>query len=298
MTKNIVKWLEKNLGPTRSSHNGSELSVCCPFCEDSKFHLYYNVQKDVWNCFKCNSSGRGLDLIISYTGVDAYTAARYLSPAKVLPVKPEPPLTVMPIWYQPLLPEPKQLKPGYNLIYNYALSRKFTRAQIEFYGFGYAVGDYACRNRLIIPVERGYYQARAINKSQEPKYKNPEYPKEDRLFNHRFLGSKHIAICEGAFSAIAATRDSCPAVAILGKKATYEQMIRIARSKPDMVDIAFDAGTEWLDTTVGLAKFLYSYDIQVRIRHYKFGDPDECSEFELTTYNPSYQFTARLERLK
>lgn len=294
--RNIVTWLEKNLGPSRS--NGSEIAVCCPFCDDSKFHLYYNQIKDVWTCFKCNSSGRGLDLIISYEGVDAYTAARYLNPVKPLQPKPVNILKEMPSWYIPLLPEPKQLKPGYSQVYQYALNRKFTRAQIEFYGFGYAVGDYDYRNRLIIPVEMGYFQARAVTKSQEPKYKNPVSPKEDRLFNHRFLGSKHLAICEGCFSAIAATREDCPAIAVLGKKATYEQMLRIARSKPVTVDIAFDAGTEWEDSTVELAKFLFSYDIRVNIRHYDFGDPDECSEFELTSYNPIYQFTARLERLK
>lgn len=300
MTKSILSWLEKNLGPSRSSHNGTELSVCCPFCDDTKYHLYYNTQKDVWNCFKCNSSGRGLDLIMMHEDIDAYTAAMYLSQGPK-PIYKQPkvePLKEMPSHYKALLPVPNPLPIEYAYIYKYALRRKFTLPQIEFYGLGLST-DHAYRCRLIIPVERGYFQARAIFQQTKPKYTNPEHPKEDRLFNHRFLGYKRIAICEGAFSAIAASRDTnCPAVAILGKKATYEQMLRIARSKPEMVEIAFDAGTESDDSTLELAEFLRSYGIAVYIRAYEFGDPDECSQYNIYRYTPTYGLRARLARIK
>lgn len=299
MTKNIVTWLEKNLGPSKTSHAGAELAVCCPFCDDDKYHLYYNQVKDVWNCFKCNSSGRGLDLIISVTGMDAYTAAKFLSPGKPILPQPVRELSEMPSWYSPLIPKPLVPKPGFDAVYNYALQRKFTTAQIEFYGFGYAIGDYTNRARLIIPVERGYYQARAISKLQVPKYLNPDVSKSDRLFNYRFLGCKRIAVCEGVISAIAATKDDCPALAVLGKSVTDEQRKRIADSKPEVVEIAFDAGTEKSDTTLDFAKYLHSRGITVIIRSYAWGDPDENREgYDTYTYTPSWALRARLDRVK
>lgn len=234
-----------------------------------------------------------------HEGIDAYTAAKYLTQTRqpiYIQSKVEP-LKEMPDHYKPLLPQPNPLPAEYKYIYKYALVRKFSTAQIEFYGLGLSI-DYKYRCRLIIPVERGYFQARAIFGQTKPKYTNPEHPKEDRLFNHRFLGYKRIAICEGAFSAIAASRDKdCPAVAILGKKATYEQMLRIARSKPEVVEIAFDAGTETDDSTLELAGFLHSHNIMVYIRAYEFGDPDECDKYNIYRFTPSYTLRARLSRI-
>lgn len=294
--KTITTWLEKRLGPSRQASNGSELSVCCPFCGDDKYHLAYNPQKDVWHCFKCEASGQGLDLIMRVDSVSALTAARLLSPHVVIPPKPVKVLTDLPEWYQPLLPQSDKI--GWKAVYDYALSRGFTPEQIEFYGFGFAVGDYKHRNRLIIPIERGYYQARACTQSAKPKYINPDVPKGNRLFNHRFLGSRHIAVCEGCISAIAASTDDIPAIAVLGKSVLIEQAKRIVDSKPAVIDIAFDAGTETSDATIEFASYLYSYDITVFIRSYQFGDPDECKDYFTYQYKPSYKLQARLMRLK
>lgn len=295
MTRTITTWLEKRLGPSRPS--GSELTVCCPLCPDGddKYHLSYNPHKDVWHCFKCDAAGQGLDLIMQVDNVNALTAARLLSPKVYILPKPVKTVTDLPEWYKPLLPESDKI--GWKAVYSYAIARGFTPAQIEFYGFGFAVGDYKHRSRLIIPIERGYYQARVITKSAKPKYINPDVPKGNRLFNHRFLGCKHIAICEGCISAIAASTEDIPALAVLGKSVLAEQAKRIADSNPAVVDIAFDAGTETSDSTLEFASYLHSRDIAVVIRSYQFGDPDECKEFTCYSYKPSYKLQARLLRL-
>lgn len=300
--RTITTWLEKRLGPTHQASSGHEITACCPICPDGDtgYHLYYNPTKNVWTCFKCGASGQGLDLVMQVDNVNALTAARVLSPHVYLPPKPVKSITELPEWYKPLLPKEPDAKLGWNSVYTYASNRGFSDSQIEFYGFGYAVGSYRHRNRLIIPVERGYYQARACNKSTKPRYINPDVPKADRLFNYRFLGSKHIAVCEGCISAIAATakQDDPPALAILGKNITPEQSKRIVDSYPAAVDIAFDAGTETDDGTLEFASYLYSHDIAVIIRSYKFGDPDECQEYAAYTYKPSYRLKARLLRVR
>jgi hypothetical protein len=42
---------------------GSEYRACCPFCGDTKFHLYLNPQKDAWHCFRCGEGGGVRDLL-------------------------------------------------------------------------------------------------------------------------------------------------------------------------------------------------------------------------------------------
>lgn len=34
-----------------------EVRVCCPFCGDSKYHLYLNTDKQVFNCYRCGEKG-------------------------------------------------------------------------------------------------------------------------------------------------------------------------------------------------------------------------------------------------
>lgn len=300
MTRNIVSWLEKRLGPTRQASSHSEITVCCPLCPDGDagYHLYYNPHKNVFNCFKCGSSGQGLDLVMAVDNVNALTAARALSPHVPTLPKPIKVITDLPDWYKPLIPKPDEPKPVYSLAYNYALARGFTESAMLKYGLGYVLGDYKHRNRLIFPVERGYYQARACFKFMKPKYINPDVPKGDRLFGYNYLGSSKLAVCEGCISAIAAFTEDIPAIAVLGKTVLPEQAKRIVDSHPAVIEIAFDAGTETADGTLEFAEYLHSYDITVIIRSYKFGDPDECKEYSKWEYKPTYKLQARLMRIK
>lgn len=297
--RDITKWLERKLGPSLEASRGDELRVCCPLCEDEGYHLYYNPTKNLWLCFRCNATGAGLDLVMEVDGVDALTAAKVLAPSIQRPPKPVKELHEMPAWYVPLL-QAEDHKAGWQRVYDYTLARGFSAEQVAFYGFGYAVGNYDYRGRLIIPVERGYFQARATTSTQKPKYVNPDVPKGNRLFNYRFLGASRLAVCEGCISAIKATAKpgDPPALAVLGKAVTREQAKRIADARPEVVDIAFDAGTETSDPTLEFADYLHSRDIWVNIRAYKFGDPDECSKYDLYSYSPTYKLKARLDRIR
>ena len=35
-----------------------EIKLNCPDCGDTKFHLYVNLAKEVYHCFKCNIAGK------------------------------------------------------------------------------------------------------------------------------------------------------------------------------------------------------------------------------------------------
>jgi hypothetical protein len=51
------------LGADFTGASGSEELVgTCPFCGKEN-HLYWNVEKEVWHCFRCNERGRAMELI-------------------------------------------------------------------------------------------------------------------------------------------------------------------------------------------------------------------------------------------
>ena len=45
-----------NLGDYRSTGNPQEIRFCCHQCNDTKYHLYFNTQKQVGICFRCGET--------------------------------------------------------------------------------------------------------------------------------------------------------------------------------------------------------------------------------------------------
>lgn len=58
------------------SESGSEISVACPFCpkRDGKKKLYINVEKGVYNCFRCGETG-GIRALLRFMGKEHITLA-------------------------------------------------------------------------------------------------------------------------------------------------------------------------------------------------------------------------------
>ena len=61
MSKSVEELLRQKFAKIRKTkgRNGLELRICCPFCpdRDTKFKMYVNPQKEVFNCYKCNKGG-------------------------------------------------------------------------------------------------------------------------------------------------------------------------------------------------------------------------------------------------
>lgn len=49
-----------------------ETRACCPFCEDSKFHLYLNSAKQTFRCYRCGESGGVIGFISKLTNTSEY----------------------------------------------------------------------------------------------------------------------------------------------------------------------------------------------------------------------------------
>jgi DNA primase len=286
----IDDWLHANFD-VRPVSSSDELTICCPFCSnDTKYHMYVSTVKPVAYCHKCGWAGGYIKLIQEHTGTESYaeafrqltkptvnindyqTVVQQLRQRKLEPIK----LTEMPEWYVPFIPDSMlQVKPNVpnaKLALRYALKR-LSIDEIVHYGIGYCDDvNHQLALRLIIPIERGYYQARAINTHSRQKYINPTFEIEDRLFNAQALTQyKHIFITEGAISAIAVGMD---AVATLGANgATALQRKRLVRSKVERFTIIVEPEAVAHRKAIELADYLAGYGKRITLRLYRSGDP-------------------------
>src|SRR5689334_16668554 len=47
--------------PYKPTADAMQIRVCCPECDDEKFHMYVHTGKNVYHCFKCGASGKVID---------------------------------------------------------------------------------------------------------------------------------------------------------------------------------------------------------------------------------------------
>lgn len=301
----ILRYLQGNFDEVIFT-NGADVRVNCPFCHDAKAHMYVSTVKPVAHCFKCDWSGTWYGFIKDYSG--ASTAAEVYALLK------EPPQTVMdfsavvgryehrreqrqriikqemPYWYRPLTGGNLNCLGGGILTY---ARRRLSEYKIIRYGLGYCSDpEQPYVHRLIIPVERGYFQARSITPTGKPKYVNPPMPIDDRLFNAQALvDNREVFIAEGAISAMALGDN---AVATLGKKATKEQLRRLGKSDVDRFIIAYDAGTELSQPVFEIADWLQACGKVVIIRSYLDGDPDDGITWSDWEYNLMYKLSGKM----
>lgn len=210
----------------RATGNAEEIRVNCEYCGDTKFHCYLNTVKRVYHCFRCGASGRVKD---NHPRLGEYERAVQAffgrSPhEEELQVE-------LPAEYKKLSgPAGDSIQKG--IAINYIVGqRQVWNSELNDYQIGYCGSGYY-RGRVIIPVfgkgKLSYFVARSYTKL-EPKYLNPHVEKKDILFWSRDFEKnpfKIVAVCEGVFDAIRLNR-VLPAVALLGKEASFEQYMAI-----------------------------------------------------------------------
>lgn len=277
--------------------------IDCPFCPepDTKQHMYISINRPGAHCFRCGWKGSHFEFVKEYTGVETnaevwailrdpvVTVAQFktvLEQLQVARMKEKRSITGMPDWYVPFS---EGNVPTFALpVFHYARKR-LSMANIAYHGIGYCNDpDSMNTYRMIIPIERGYYQARSIVRKPDRKYVNPDYPVDDRLFNYQALQQfSAVAIAEGAISAIAIGKN---AIATLGNNgATMAQKERLRLSPVRHFIIAYDAGMEYSRRVAELAAYLYGKGKEVTIRQYLEGDPDTCTEFIDMPYSSKYK---------
>jgi DNA primase catalytic core, N-terminal domain len=252
------------LRPRRQTGSGGEqYVVCCPFCQDSKYHLYvsylYGEPNEV-------TDDNNLHLAICFRRDclrdpgNRHHLANSLFGMLELPTRQT----------RPLLPfsDPKPLRPsvtapGEIVALNtlsedhpalvYLRGRGFDPEELhEEWGVGYcASGRFGpMQNRIYIPIHLGGklvgWQGRALSEDVTPKYCNmPGFRKSEALYNFDHARAQPVVVVvEGVTDAWRVGR---PAVAILGKKASHAQIIQLAvcsHKKPLLIALDGDARNE------------------------------------------------------
>lgn len=231
--------------------SGNEMRANCPFCDDSKSHLYINKIKPVYKCFKCEEVGTWAGLIMAVEGCTFMEAIAILAGASNVTEygsikkwlhnyvrnlnKEEVQLPVE----KAELPDFKDIEFDGDylnrLIVRYLKRRKISDRLLRSGLFKTLYGEM----RVYIMASDNFWQGRALIPGQEPKYKNPTKTKKGviGLLDNSLLTMPQgpLWLVEGVFSGLALLRQNKPVGAILGKTADDFQKHRL-------VDISNERG--------------------------------------------------------
>jgi len=228
--------------------SSEEIIVHCPKCPERHDtpKLYINVDKSVFNCFRCGWHGKLRELykfpeLIS-TLEDKISLSEFSKLKSFKPLE----LTNLDVM--------EDLNPVRELYYQdpqyeYLINRGWTDEIIALYKPLLSMNE-QYKNRVILPVIKDekiiYWTARSIEANSVMKYKNPSIPRNDVIFEsliheNNFFSDK-LVICEGLFDAFKVPN----AIALFGKTITAENEINIIKKARDKkyIYVALDAGAE------------------------------------------------------
>ena len=196
-------------GTHHNTSKGTQVSYCCPFCDDRKERMFVNLDRKVFFCHNCEVTGSLVTLISDFTKItwkealdvyreyegyevqlpDSIEEEVYSKLIKVPKI--EVPKFVYPLPEEFILLENAKGRAGLNAI-NYLKSRGVTPKMAEKHYIGYcAEGDFA--NRIIMPdfedYELIYWQAR----TWEPPPRVAELKKYYRKVMNPSLNDEQIA---------------------------------------------------------------------------------------------------------
>jgi len=291
----ITRFIYNNYSEAREYGNPvTDLQISCPFCVSAhKLHMHVSIVKNVVHCFKCGYGGSWVTFIMDVLKCNYFQA---ISELYVVPkirndvsetlleqlqkksiTKHEKVSLQLPYDFQ-LLKESQSTAAKQAVRYMH--KRGFEQQDYEFYNIGVCMASLPMR--VVIPVEDGYYQARAIPDWLEPKYKNPKSEARYYIFNSIALELyDEVVICEGAFSAMAVGRN---AVALLGKELPLEKLQRLLESPVKEFIVALDYGAG--EFAVEVADKLYKGGKIVRMWKFKDErDPADGGEYEELPYD-------------
>lgn len=240
--------VERKLDPVGRS--GNDIIYLCPECNDTSGHLYVDYNKQYWHCFRCGIGGKRLESLLRLIHIDIdYDYSKLYSEQDnelddIISMKKQKSVVVDPVDYSTDLDVltyyyNQHTKPLTYPAMKYLLDRGLSyetiqrldiREGINRYGDIITINsqEYLGRDysgRIIVPSLRrdgrvSFYVARDYIGGKDAKYLNP--PKEmvaasEDVWNLDMVESDSVIICEGVFTAIAASPYKLNSVATYGK---------------------------------------------------------------------------------
>jgi 5S rRNA maturation endonuclease (ribonuclease M5) len=239
--------------------SGDEIQIKCPYCPkmgqgvDRKYKLYINIQKQVFNCFRCGTKGK-LNMLIPQVDIVQDKAIDIVE-KKTLESLPHC-IKLHDLEY-----------PWSELVFELLLDKGFSPATLDkvlYFCKDYRKGDFKYGPSLIFPIyQLGQYrgfQARTIYKNVQPKYISATgLDRETILYNYdSAFNQKTLVITEGFFDCL---KVGANAIATLGKEITEKQLrlIKLGDFKEVIVFLDRDAEKESRDIAKKIAIYFKTY---------------------------------------
>lgn len=254
MSELIVEILEGILGePKNHYENKGQISFDCPVCSheikgldkgDGKGNLEVNYGYHVYKCWACSEThetqGTIYKLIRNYGSKSDLKKYRLVNPNIELKKKEKKEIKGLPKEFIPLSEECNSLE--YKKALEYLTKRNIDMDTIEKYNIGYCEkGDYS--NRIVFPSydihnDVNYYLGRSYEKYTKLKYKNPEIPKTEIIFNEGKVNwDSNIFIVEGVFDHIVVPNS----IPMLGKVISDDLFTKLVSKAECKVIILLDS---------------------------------------------------------
>lgn len=303
----VYRWF----GDVGQSSGGEDLRVNCPFCKtrygkyDFKRKLYISTVKHTCHCFRCEYAASWVKLVMDVTGLNVVDAISelYVVPnpkdiGKVKVVLSQQARIVDESWYPPFYEKATLLSrcttrqvAFADRAREYVLRRGFGTHLWDRYGLCITG---SIPNRVIIPIEGDYWQARAIYPFIEPKYMGPkEFVVHDPIFNVGALQIyDEVVICEGAFSAMAVGYNAVALMGKVGLNTMSGRERRLCSSDVERFVVALDSDAYLYSVT--LAERLMRAGKEVEIWRYMEGDPASSQVYSVQEVDLKTRVTARL----
>jgi len=251
MSELIIDILENVLGqPKNHYENKSQISFDCPVCSydikgldkgDGKGNLEVNYEYNVYKCWACsethNTHGTLYKLIRRYGSKNDLELYKLVNPDIIKPkVEIEVEKKVidgLPENFISLTEESECEE--YKKAIEYLTKRNIGKDIIEKYNIGYCgYGEYG--GRIIFPSydmygDINYFLGRSYNKYSKLKYKNPDIPKTEIIFNEQKINwDSNIYLVEGVFDHIVVPNS----IPLLGKVLSdnlFKKLLKYSESK-------------------------------------------------------------------
>ena len=320
LTQFMLQYFEQ----TKVSNGGTHFLARCLLCGDSKknpykkrFNLDWNNGVPGWHCFNCGRKGNFIEIYSIVKGTSYEDAKREIFKYDKDEVKRQ-----MGIYRKRPIPKEKKEvnKNNFNWIRNECYERlefiteelgilenKYLNKLEKFYEDRKIPKEYKIyichsgeyKNRIIIPIfdenkDIIYFQARRIpGTGIQPKYHNPESPKELCILNkHRFDRNKDIIVHEGLIDAfMVGNQGTC----CLGKEISEELIKELLTLTYKKIIIALDNDDE---AYKALKKFMEKNKYSKKVEYFlypkefqKYGDINDIVKESLTYVNVYYMIT-------
>jgi len=284
-TGQLTSFVEKVFGSSRLSGNGQDISVVCPLCKAKKSETYskkklvIRVSDGLSHCWVCDYSSKNLvhlvktvnpsylkEYISTFLNSDQISSHEYSSSHQTQ-LQQEQELK-LPDGFKLLALETDEASWHVKSLQKYLKTRLSNyERDVWYWKLGYcdfSVKEY--RNRIIIPSfdsegKMNYFTGRHI-KGYNPKYRNPDVPRENVVFNEINIDwTKELTLVEGPFDLVKCNDN---ATCVLGSSLNQDFVLFqkiVSHGTP--VLLAYDPDA--IHKALELAKTFSEYGIETRV---------------------------------